>query len=444
VKTRLVTAGVGAPWEAALVRACQAGQVAAQVLHRCYDLGDLLAVAAAGQAEVAIVAATTRWLDRDALARLAAAGLAMVGVASAGDEDGERRLRQLGLLHIASDDDPPDILVDRARAALAAEPDPGDEPPVPDPGNESPEPDAAPAPPDGDTRRTLAAVWGPKGGPGRTTVAVNLAFEAAAIGGEVLLVDADTYGGAVAQTLGFLDDAPGLAWAARMAGRGELDVLRLRQSVRRAATGGPRVLPGLPRAELWTEVRPGTWEALLELFRVAFPVTVVDAGFCLEEDEELLYDQVRLRRNAVTRLAVERADLVVAVARADPVGLHAFIRGYQELRELGVPASRVRVVVNQLRPGTFGGDRPAGQVRAALGRYVGIEPTAVVPYDRPGVDAALLAGQALREARPGCPAQVALARLAAVLFPAPAAQPGRARRRSRVTGHATAATGPRP
>ena len=435
MKTRQVTAGVGAAWEAALVQACQAGQVGAQVLHRCYDLGDLLAVAAAGQAEVAVVAAGTRWLDRDALARLAAAGLAVVGVASAGDEDSERRLRQLGLLHVASDADPPDTLVDRARAALAAEPDHGDEPPGPG---------EVPARPDRDARRTLTAVWGPKGGPGRTTVAVNLAFEAAAAGGEVLLVDADTYGGAVSQTLGFLDDAPGLAWAARTAGRGELDALRLWQSVRRAAPGGPRVLPGLPRAELWTEVRPATWEALLELFRVAFPVTVVDAGFCLEEDEELLYDQVRLRRNAVTRLAVERADLVVAVARADPVGLHAFIRGYQELRDLGVPAGRVRVVVNQLRAGMFGGDRPADQVRAALSRYVGIEPSAVVPYDRPGLDAALLAGQALREARPGCPAQLALARLATVLFPAQAATPRRARRRSRATGHAPAATGTGP
>jgi Flp pilus assembly CpaE family ATPase len=82
-------------------------------------------------------------------------------------------------------------------------------------------------------------------------------------------------------------------------------------------------------------------------------------------------------------------------------------------------------------------------VRAALSRYVGIEPTAVVPYDRPGMDAALLAGQALREARPGSPAQVALARLAAVLFPAPAVQPRRARRRSRATGHAPAASGSR-
>jgi len=217
-------------------------------------------------------------------------------------------------------------------------------------------------------------------------------------------------GGRVAQTLGFLDDTPGLAWAARLAGRGELDAPRLWHATRPAAAGGPRVLTGLPRAELWTEVRPGTWESLLELFRAAFPLTVIDAGFCLEEDEELLYDQVRLRRNAVTRLALQRCDLVVAVARADPVGLHAFIRGYQELRELGVPQARVRVAVNQIRA---------------------------------GVDAALLAGQALREARPGCPAQQALAGLASALV-TPATPTRRGRRRARAGraggGPAVAAT----
>jgi cellulose biosynthesis protein BcsQ len=430
VKVRLVTAGGGAAWEAALVEACQTSQVPAQVLHRCYDLGDLLAVAAAGQAEAAVVAATTRWLDRDALDRLAAAGLAVVGVAPAGDEDSERRLRQLGLDHVGTDADPPATLVDLTRAALAADPAPAA--PAADP----------PPPTAGDTPHTLVAVWGPKGAPGRTTVAVNLAFEAAPLVGEVLLVDADTYGGAVAQTLGFLDDSPGLAWAARLAGRGELDAPRLWTATRRAAPGGPRVLTGLPRAELWTEVRPGTWESLLELFRAAFPLTVVDAGFCLEEDEELLYDQVRLRRNAVTRLAVQRCDLVVAVARADPVGLHAFIRGYQELRELGVPPGRVRVAVNQLRAGMFGGDRPAEQVGSALARYLGIQPAAFVPYDRGGLDAALLAGQALREARPGCPAQQALAGLAAALL-APTTRARRGRRRGRAArpgGPAIAAT----
>ena len=79
----------------------------------------------------------------------------MVGVVAAGDEDSERRLRQLGLLHVASDADPPAALVDKARAALAAEPDPGG----PDLGEEPSEPEDVPIEPEGDGRRILAAVW---------------------------------------------------------------------------------------------------------------------------------------------------------------------------------------------------------------------------------------------------------------------------------------------
>jgi MinD-like ATPase involved in chromosome partitioning or flagellar assembly len=419
-RLRIVTAGAGAGWEAALVQACQDPTAAAEVVQRCYDLGDLLAVAAAGHAQVALVAAGTRWLDREAVSRLAAAGLALVGVVPGGDEDAERRLRQLGIGHVSRNDDPPGALLDLAGSAAT---DASGEPGRP---SGTPEPDqAGPAGRD----HALVAVWGPKGAPGRTTVAVNLAFEAAPLAGETLLVDADTYGGSVAQALGFLHDYPGLAWAARLAGRGELDAPRLWQATRRAAPEGPRVLAGLPRAELWTEVRPSTWESLLQLFRVAFPLTILDLGFCLEEDEELLYDQVRFRRNAVSRSAIANADLLVAVARADPVGLHDFIRAWQQLGELGIPGDRVRLVVNQVRGGLFGGD-PASQIRAALARYLGIEPAAFVPYDRAALDAALMAGQALAEARPGAPAQQALAALAADTFGERSpGQPRRARRR---------------
>jgi MinD-like ATPase involved in chromosome partitioning or flagellar assembly len=275
-------------------------------------------------------------------------------------------------------------------------------------------------------------VWGPKGAPGRTTVAVNLAFEALPSAGETLLVDADTYGGSISQTLGFIEDGPGLAWAARLASRGELDAPRIWQATRRAGAAGPRVLSGLPRADLWTEIRPGTWEALLDLFRLSFQLTIVDVGFCLEEEEELLYDHVRFRRNAVTRLALQRADQVIAVARADPVGLHDFVRGYQQLRELGVEPSRIRIVVNQVRGGLFGGDAPV-QIKAALGRYLGLEPSIFVPYDRAAVDAALMLGKALREVRPGTGVRQAIVALAASVVGTPQTVPQgrRFRRRGR-------------
>lgn len=481
MRLRIVTAGVGAAWESALVQACQDGSVRAVVIQRCYDVGDLLAVAAAGKAELALVAAGMRWLDRETVVRLGSAGLAVVGVVPTGDEDAERRMRQLGIDHVAQGTARPGTLIELARGALSGRPhqpfgqdrDDGvgrpDHPAgtgiaarVPWPASpshstgtgDSPahgavgggdtasaateptqprtaviEPGDVEAPPSyGEEHRSaLVVVWGPKGAPGRTTVAVNLAFEALPFAGETLLVDADTYGGSVSQTLGFLEDHPGLAWAARLASRGELDSPKLWQATRRAGPAGPRVLSGLPRADLWTEVRPGTWESLLNLFRLSFHLTVVDVGFCLEEDEELLYDHVRFRRNAVSRLALQRADQVVAVARADPVGLHDFVRGYQQLRELGVDPSRVRVVVNQVRGGLFGGDAPA-QIRAALARYLGLEPLVFVPYDRAAVDAALMLGKALREVRPGTAVQQAMAALAAAVVGAPKAGPQRRRR----------------
>lgn len=450
MRLRLVTAGVDAPWESALVQACQDGSVSATVVQRCYDLGDLLASAAAGKAQVVVVAAGVRWLDRDTLTGVAAAGLAVLGMVPAGDEEAERRLLQLGVDYVIPDDTRPVVLVDLAKAVLLARHRqsavPGDEDWVsdvehPSQGGETPSPSqtasagrssptpqtAAPPrepaqdhtagePPDGQLgEHHLVVVWGPKGAPGRTTVAINLAFEAPPLAGDTLLVDADTYGGSIAQMLGFLDDSPGLAWAARLASRGELDGPALWQATRRAGTGGPSVLAGLPRAELWTEIRPSTWESLIELFRVSFPLTVIDVGACLEEEEELLYDHVRFRRNAVSRLALQRADTVIAVARADPVGLHDFVRGYQQLRDLGVSPTRVRVVVNQVRGGLFGGDA-FGQIHAALARYLGLEPWAFVPYDRAGLDAAVMRGQALREARHGSPARQALAALAVSVF----------------------------
>src|SRR5690606_16570723 len=47
-------------------------------------------------------------------------------------------------------------------------------------------------------RGRIVTVWGPTGAPGRSTVAMGFACEAAAAGTPTLLIDADTYGGAAA------------------------------------------------------------------------------------------------------------------------------------------------------------------------------------------------------------------------------------------------------
>lgn len=265
-------------------------------------------------------------------------------------------------------------------------------------------------------------MWGPTGAPGRTTVAVGLATELALLGRQTLLVDADVYGGVVAQVLGLLDEAPGLAAAARMANAGTLDLPAL-AGLARALSPTLRVLTGITRADRWPELRPAALEVVLAQARTLAGNTVVDLGFCLEQDEELSYDTAAPRRNGATTAVLEAADVVVAVGSADPVGLQRLVRSLGELKEL-LPGVEPVVVVNRLRGSAVPGDA-AAQVRGALSRYAGVTAPVLVPLDTAGVDGALATGRTLAEAAPHSPVRQALAELAAELA---GRQPARRRR----------------
>ncbi|MEI5584943.1 nucleotide-binding protein, partial [Agromyces sp. CCNWLW208] len=196
----------------------------------------------------------------------------------------------------------------------------------------------------------VVAVWGPGGAPGRTTIAVNVAAELAASGHRVALVDADPYGGAVAPSLGLLDEAPGFASACRLAGSAALDRAELeRISQRYSSPRAPfEVFTGLVGPSRWPELSHERVAAALEVMRGRFEYVVVDTGFSLERDEELMSDQYAPRRNAATFAALSAADRVLAVGLADPVGLSRLLRGHAELLDL-VEAERIDVVVNRVR-----------------------------------------------------------------------------------------------
>ena len=67
------------------------------LVRRCADLAELLSAGAAGVARVAVLSPDLRGLDRDALRHLAGHGVRAAGLVAADDEEGERRLRQLGV-----------------------------------------------------------------------------------------------------------------------------------------------------------------------------------------------------------------------------------------------------------------------------------------------------------------------------------------------------------
>ena len=386
--------------ESLLEKALARGTRRLSVVQRCPDLEDLLVTAATGVAEAVLVSPDLPHLDRESLSRLLALGVVTVGVAR--DEEGERRLRQLGVVDVQPGGAPVAAVAAAVHEAVARRhdaPAPGfahavvAAPPVVD---DEPEPERG-------TGRVVA-VWGPTGAPGRTTVALGLSHELASRGWPTLLVDADVYGGSVAVALGLRDEAPGLAAACRLANLGALDVPAL-EGLTEQVSPTLSVLTGIGRAERWPEVRPAGVEVVLELGRRVAAVTVVDCGFSLEQDEEITYDTLAPRRNGATLAVLEQADLVVVVGSADPVGAQRLVHGLAELRE-AVPEARTTVVVNRVR-----GSAAPGELAAALQRD-GVERWAILPLD----DAAFVT--ALGRGRPvaaGTLARQAFERLAGAL-----------------------------
>lgn len=395
------------PGEELVLRAVDQSAGRLMVTRRCTDLAEVLAAADAGVGRLAVVSVHLELLDREAVHALHAAGTLVVGLV-----DPERpwlgdRLRAAGADHVAPapvDDEGAQALVERL-----VELSQGVTPAV-----RSEEPRRVVTPRE---RGSVVAVWGPTGAPGRTTVAVNVAAELAAAGQSTLLVDADTYGGSVAQVVGMLDEAPGLAAAARSAGQGTLDLVALARLTPQIAPD-LRVLSGIARADRWPEFPSSSLDAVWLVARSLAAWTVVDCGFCLESDEALSYDTRAPRRNAATLSALQAADVVVVVGAADPVGIQRLVRGLGELGDLALPARRL-VVVNRVRA-SVAGPRPEEAVARALQRYAGVRDAVLVPDDRAAVDSALLEARALHEIAPSSGARRALLRLVRQLTALPA------------------------
>jgi len=416
--TPVLVALTGSALESSVVMALQhPDRAGVHIVRRCVDVADLVAAAATGRAAAALVAADLPHLDADVVATLRSSGVEPLGVAADDSAATANRLHQIGLATVLVADGSADLATEVVgaleRRDLTASAD--------DAGAPAPEPDQVPA-----ALGEVLAVWGPAGAPGRTTVAVGLASELAGLGQPTLLVDADVYGGAVAQHLAMLDDVSGLLAAARNAKAGVLDPSALAAHCR--TVGQARVLTGLPRPDRWPELSPAAMSAVLACARALCAYVVVDCGFSLESDEELMFDTAAPRRNGATLCVLEQADRVLAVGAADPVGLGRLARGVVDLTAM-VPGCRPTVVVNRMRA-SLGWS--AGEATAMIERFTGRGPGVVLPDDRAACDQALVHGRTLAEAAPSSALRGALRDLAADLAGLSPARTGRRRRPRRL------------
>jgi MinD-like ATPase involved in chromosome partitioning or flagellar assembly len=429
----VLVALTGSSAETAALGALSSGKGTVHVVRRCMDITDLLATAATRQASAALVSTGFRGMDSDSVARLSDEGVVAIGVVDELDSADHARLRRMGVREVLVADELSQVGSFIASTIAARTKEPSADPrhlveptasrrPAPGPSNEEEFNESTLFGQHGQRGRQIA-VWGPTGAPGRSTVALGIGAELARRGVPTLLVDADVYGGTIAQQLGILDEASGLLASARSANTGDLTSAELGRHSR-GIDPRLRVLTGLPRADRWPEVRPVLVESILSTARSWAAWTVVDCGFSLERDEELTYDTTAPRRNGATVAVLRAVDEVVVIGSADPVGLTRLARALTELDAVVRPAL-VRVVVNRHRAGI---GWSLDEIRGVLERFGPVRDLAVLPNDQAACDRALVQGKSLIECAAGSRLVQALGELTSVLTGAPLV-PSRSKRR---------------
>jgi MinD-like ATPase involved in chromosome partitioning or flagellar assembly len=411
--TPVLILAAGAVWETTALSVLETAP-GLVVLRRCVDVDDLLAAASSGQAEAAVLALDAPGLDARMVDQLHHHGVRVVGVLPLGgaQEQARSAASRAGIGRVVAED-----AISGLPAAILA-PDVSVPPVRTDPGASTRVREGEPAVDGPGLAGRVLAVWGPAGAPGRSTVAAALAAEIARRQRPVLLLDADPYGGSIAQQLGILDEISGLLAAAR-SGLGPAT---------RLLGSHLAVLTGLPRPDRWTEVRAGVLGDLVEQAQHVGEV-VVDSGFCLEESPD---PGARSSRNQLTLEALDAAEEIVIVGSADPVGLSRLARGLVDLQEL-VPGTPLRVVVNRMRSSLGWSEQDVAGMVAGVARPVGLH---FLPEDRAALDKALVAGRTVIEAAPEAPFSRAIGAVVSELFPELAAASS-GRRRSRASARAT-------
>ena len=202
----------------------------------------------------------------------------------------------------------------------------------------------------------VLAVFGAKGGVGKTTVATNLGVALASFGQSAVIVDADNSFGDVAA---MLDVKPGHSIVDFL---GNLDKIE-RNNITEYLIQHPSglwVLPAPRESLLWRSVAPERFRAAVDMLARRFDIVLIDTAAILSD---------------VSLAALEEANLVLWVTSTDFSSINNSLLGLEALKQMSYPESRIRLVLNVTN--SDDGVRPA-KIEEVLKRKFFWS----IPYDR--------------------------------------------------------------
>lgn len=219
---------------------------------------------------------------------------------------------------------------------------------------------------EGAARSRTVAVFAPKGGVGRTTIAFNLAVAAARQGRRSVLVDGSIQFADLRALLRVPADAPSIL---------DLPTDRVVESdltdVLWRDPSGIDILLAPPRIEMAEMVTTRDMDKVLSLLRRLYDAVVIDMSVALDELNLALLDRV---------------DTILEIVTYDSTTIHNTIAMADTFRVIGYPASKVQYLLN--RADANGGINP-DELARALGRvpehFVRSDGAIVVPANNQGV-----------------------------------------------------------
>lgn len=233
----------------------------------------------------------------------------------------------------------------------------------------------------------LVSSWGTAGS-GKTAIGINIAFELAAAGESVLLVDLDSRRPSIASSLGLTEPGAAVTAVLRLARQGRLDASELERLSSTVKFQGKQlqILTGLNSLSRWPELDGKAISDFSTLAKSLFDWVVFDLNDDIETGS--FSTDTGMERNQATREVLQLSDYRLQIFAADAVGVNRYLSLAKETD------FETWVIANRVRASTIGRNAEK-QLRDTIFRVSRVALRAVVPEDQAGFDQAMLEGKPL-------------------------------------------------